>query len=150
MGVVKCSMIGRRICTGSLRSRIIRQLCVQMTNFRYVQIYPNGGGKVLHAWQEDLDRLSEEQNQTFAEEFVTESFRNYPPTACIYWHTSIYRYICVKHLSWRWVERQLCLHHSAPNVGVGYKRPKLEKVPVPYVTLWTKTLLIYNVLQILG
>jgi hypothetical protein len=40
------------------------------------QIYPNGGGKVLHAWQEDLDRLSEEENQAFAEEFVTESFRN--------------------------------------------------------------------------
>jgi hypothetical protein len=31
---------------------------------------------VLHAWQEDLDRLSEEENQAFAEEFVTESFRN--------------------------------------------------------------------------
>jgi hypothetical protein len=31
---------------------------------------------VLHAWQEDLDRLTEEENQAFAEEFVTESFRN--------------------------------------------------------------------------
>ncbi len=41
-----------------------------------VQIYPNGGGKVLHSWQEDLDKLNEEENLAFAEEFVTESFRN--------------------------------------------------------------------------
>jgi hypothetical protein len=47
--------------------------------FGLFQIYPNGGGKVLHAWQEDLDRLSEEENQAFAEEFVTESFRNGRP-----------------------------------------------------------------------
>jgi hypothetical protein len=50
--------------------------CFVILNFGLFQIYPNGGGKVLHAWQEDLDRLSEEENLAFAEEFVTESFRN--------------------------------------------------------------------------
>ena len=38
----------------------------------YIQRYPNGGGLVLHSWQEDLDKLSEEENNIFAEEFVTE------------------------------------------------------------------------------
>jgi len=40
----------------------------------YLEVYPNGGGKILHAWQEDLDRLSEEENRAFADEFVTEAF----------------------------------------------------------------------------
>jgi len=40
----------------------------------YLEVYPNGGGKVLHAWQEDLDRLSEEENRAFADEFITEAF----------------------------------------------------------------------------
>jgi len=40
----------------------------------YVEVYPNGGGKVLHAWQDDLDRLNEEDNRNFAIEFTTEAF----------------------------------------------------------------------------
>lgn len=40
----------------------------------YLEVYPNGGGKVLHAWQEDLDGLSDEENRAFANEFVTEAF----------------------------------------------------------------------------
>jgi len=40
----------------------------------YLEVYPNGGGKILHAWQEDLDRLSEEENRAFADEFITEAF----------------------------------------------------------------------------
>jgi len=40
----------------------------------YLEVYPNGGGKVLHAWQEDLDMLSDKENRQFADEFVTEAF----------------------------------------------------------------------------
>jgi len=40
----------------------------------YLEVYPNGGGKVLHAWQEDLDMLSDAENREFADEFVTEAF----------------------------------------------------------------------------
>jgi hypothetical protein len=40
----------------------------------YLEVYPNGGGKVLHAWQEDLDMLSDAENKEFADEFVTEAF----------------------------------------------------------------------------
>jgi len=40
----------------------------------YLEVYPNGGGKVLHSWQEDLDRLSDEENRAFADEFITEAF----------------------------------------------------------------------------
>jgi len=40
----------------------------------YLEVYPNGGGKVLHAWQEDLDMLSDKENREFADEFVTEAF----------------------------------------------------------------------------
>jgi len=40
----------------------------------YLEVYPNGGGKILHAWQEDLDTLTDEQNRAFADEFVTEAF----------------------------------------------------------------------------
>jgi len=40
----------------------------------YLEVYPNGGGKVLHAWQEDLDMLSDAENKQFADEFVTEAF----------------------------------------------------------------------------
>jgi len=39
----------------------------------YEEIYPNGGGKVLHSWQRDLDRLNEEENKQFADEFITEA-----------------------------------------------------------------------------
>merc|ERR550519_1872596 len=31
----------------------------QFAHLLYLEVYPNGGGKVLHAWQEDLDNLSE-------------------------------------------------------------------------------------------
>jgi len=41
----------------------------------YVEVYPNGGGKVLHSWQDDLDALSEQENTIFAKEFTTEAFR---------------------------------------------------------------------------
>ena len=41
----------------------------------YVEVYPNGGGKVLHSWQDDLDLLSEQENAIFAKEFTTEAFR---------------------------------------------------------------------------
>ena len=41
----------------------------------YVEVYPNGGGKVLHSWQDDLDALSEQENTVFAKEFTTEAFR---------------------------------------------------------------------------
>ena len=41
----------------------------------YVEVYPNGGGKVLHSWQDDLDVLSEQENTIFAKEFTTEAFR---------------------------------------------------------------------------
>lgn len=40
----------------------------------FLEIYPNGGGKVLHAWQDDLDTLTEEENLEFAREFTTEAF----------------------------------------------------------------------------
>ena len=40
----------------------------------YLEVYPNGGGKILHSWQEDLDRLSDEENRAFADEFITEAF----------------------------------------------------------------------------
>ena len=40
----------------------------------YLEVYANGGGKVLHAWQEDVDRLSEKDSWTFAEEFLKEAF----------------------------------------------------------------------------
>jgi len=40
----------------------------------YVEVYPNGGAKVLHSWQDDLDRLSEEDNKQFAKEFTKEAF----------------------------------------------------------------------------
>ena len=29
---------------------------------------------MLHSWQDDLDKLSQDENNTFAEEFVTEAF----------------------------------------------------------------------------
>ena len=41
----------------------------------YVEVYPNGGGKVLHSWQDDLDALGEQENAIFAKEFTTEAFR---------------------------------------------------------------------------
>jgi len=40
-----------------------------------VEVYPNGGGKVLHMWQDDLDKLTEEENNALAPEFVEEAFR---------------------------------------------------------------------------
>jgi hypothetical protein len=71
------------------------------------QIYPNGGGKVLHAWQEDLDRLSEEENQAFAEEFVTESFRNGRPGPI--------------QLTGYYYSKQCC---GAENISSGYAEPQ--------------------------
>ena len=40
----------------------------------YLELYANGGGRVLHAWQEDVDRLSEKESWIFAEEFLKEAF----------------------------------------------------------------------------
>ena len=40
----------------------------------YLELYANGGGKVLHAWQEDVDKLSETESWIFAEEFLKEAF----------------------------------------------------------------------------
>jgi len=40
----------------------------------YLELYANGGGKVLHAWQEDVDKLSEKESWIFAEEFLKEAF----------------------------------------------------------------------------
>ena len=40
----------------------------------YLEVYANGGGKVLHAWQEDVDTLSEKEAWVFAEEFLNEAF----------------------------------------------------------------------------
>ena len=40
----------------------------------YLEVYANGGGKVLHAWQEDVDTLSEKEAWVFAEEFLKEAF----------------------------------------------------------------------------
>ena len=40
----------------------------------YLELYCNGGGKVLHAWQEDVDKLSEKEAGLFAEEFIKEAF----------------------------------------------------------------------------
>merc|ERR1719457_397291 len=45
------------------------------SHLMYVERYANGGGLVLHSWQHDLDQLSEAENKDFAEEFVTEGFR---------------------------------------------------------------------------
>ena len=40
----------------------------------YLELYANGGGRVLHAWQEDVDRLSEKESWIFAEDFLKEAF----------------------------------------------------------------------------
>ena len=40
----------------------------------YLELYANGGGKILHAWQEDVDKLSEKESMIFAEEFLKEAF----------------------------------------------------------------------------
>ena len=46
----------------------------QFAHLMYLEVYPNGGGKVLHAWQEDLDNLSEKDAEVFAQEFIKEAF----------------------------------------------------------------------------
>jgi len=40
----------------------------------YLELYANGGGRVLHAWQEDVDKLSEKESWIFAEDFLKEAF----------------------------------------------------------------------------
>ena len=40
----------------------------------YLELYANGGGRVLHAWQEDVDKLPEKESWVFAEEFLKEAF----------------------------------------------------------------------------
>ena len=46
----------------------------KFAHLMYLELFPNGGGKVLHAWQEDLDNLSEKEAEIFAQEFIKESF----------------------------------------------------------------------------
>merc|ERR1719225_1958344 len=46
----------------------------KFAHLMYLEVYPNGGGKVLHAWQEDLDNLSEKEAEVFAQEFIKEAF----------------------------------------------------------------------------
>lgn len=41
-----------------------------------VETYPNGGGKVLHLWQNDLKNFSEEQVEHVAREFLEVSFKS--------------------------------------------------------------------------
>lgn len=38
--------------------------------FMRVEIYPNGGGKVLHMWQDEFDHLSDEEKEALAREFI--------------------------------------------------------------------------------
>lgn len=40
-----------------------------------VETYPNGGAKVLHMWQHELNVLTSEQLEEVAQEFLTEAFR---------------------------------------------------------------------------
>ena len=35
-----------------------------------VEIYPNGGGKVLHLWQDEFDHFSEPEADELARDFV--------------------------------------------------------------------------------
>jgi len=49
-----------------------------------VEVYPNGGGKVLHLWQEDLDKLTEDENNALAYEFVDEAFREEGEGCAVY------------------------------------------------------------------
>jgi len=46
----------------------------KFAHLMFVELYSNGGGKVLHSWQDDLDVLSEEDNKTFSKEFTSEAF----------------------------------------------------------------------------
>jgi hypothetical protein len=35
-----------------------------------VEIYPNGGGKVLHLWQDEFNHLNEKEAEELAREFI--------------------------------------------------------------------------------
>jgi len=80
---------------------------------------------VLHAWQEDLDRLSEEENQAFAEEFVTESFRNGRPGPTthrlLFFHS---KHCCgAENISSDYAEPQRRIVTPAPAPNNFYKTP---------------------------
>ena len=39
-----------------------------------VETYPNGGGKVLHMWQDEINSLAESEAEALAQEFIEEAF----------------------------------------------------------------------------
>lgn len=43
-------------------------------SFMRVETYPNGGGKVLHMWQDEINTLEESEIEALAKEFIEEAF----------------------------------------------------------------------------
>merc|ERR1711981_276881 len=43
-------------------------------HFMRVETYPNGGGKVLHMWQDEINQLNDVEMENLAKEFIEEAF----------------------------------------------------------------------------